>query len=124
MTCIRPRFAVLVVGIALAACGSGDPPVDPATAVSKVTISASDTTLVVGGTLQFTAEASNAAGTILERTINWVSIRPNVATIGSLGLATGVETGTTVITATSGGRSGSVALTVHPGPVTPIPSTL
>jgi len=108
------RVALLpAVVIALAACG-GDTAVDPETSVSKVTISASPTALAVGATLQLTADAANAAGTILvEKTINWVSSRPDIATITSRGLVTGVSTGTTTITAKSEGRSASIALTVQ-----------
>jgi len=116
MTGNHPRFAFLIVGIALAACGGGDgdTPVDPATAVSKVTINASRNSLAVGTTVQLTADAANAAGTILVgKTINWVSSRPDVATITSLGLVSGVATGTTTITATCEGRSASVLLTVQ-----------
>lgn len=117
MMSTRTHLALLLVLTAIAACGGdtpSEPVVDPATAVATVTINAGRTSLAVGSTLQLTADAANAAGTILVgKTTSWVSSHPNVATITSLGLVTGVATGATVITATSGGRSGSFALTVQ-----------
>jgi len=108
------RFALSIVWITLGACGGETTIVDPATAVSKVAISAAYTSLAVGSTIQLTAEATNAAGTVLVgKTVNWASSRPDVATITSLGLVMGKATGIAVITATSEGRSGSLTLTVQ-----------
>src|SRR5207245_5996682 len=44
--------------------------------------------------------------------VTWTSSNSTVATIDPTGLATGRSPGTTTITATSGGRSGSTTLTV------------
>src|SRR5262249_22965396 len=109
----RMRLAPVAAVIVLAACG-GDTTVDPATSVAKVTIGASRSSLAVGSTLQLSADAANDAGTVLVgKTINWVSSRPDIATITSLGTVTCVAIGTTTITATSEGRSASLALSVQ-----------
>lgn len=113
--CSRSTLALVVAALTACRGDTGTQPVtDPATVVARVTISAPRTSLAVGGTLQLAAQATNSVGTILvDKTIDWASSRPDVATITSLGLVTGVATGTTVIRATSGGRSGSVTLTVQ-----------
>ena len=111
------RLSLALLVTALAACGGDSgtqPTVDPANTIAEVLVSASSTTLDVGRTLQLTADAENSAGTILSgKTINWMSSRPDVATITSHGLVTGVAVGTTQITGTSGGRTGNVTLTVE-----------
>jgi hypothetical protein len=108
------RLAPFIVIAALAACGDDGTSVDPATAVASVTIEAPRTALSVGSTLQLSATAANAAGTILTgRTIDWISSRPDVATITSDGLVRGVGSGATVISAASGGHEATVSLSVQ-----------
>ena len=48
--------------------------------------------------------------------VTWTSSNTTVATITADGVATGLNPGSTTITATSGGRSGSATLTVGAGP--------
>jgi hypothetical protein len=112
--CVR-SFIVLT----LAACSGEEPtqpPPDPSI-VASVTIVPGRTSLAVGSPLWLIAEAKTAAGTVLaEKTINWASSRPDVATVSSEGLVTGLTTGTTTVTATSDGQSASVALEVE-GPI-------
>jgi hypothetical protein len=111
------RLSLVLIATSLAACG-GDtgtqPSVDPANIIAKISINASRNTLDVGGTLQLTADAANSAGTVLAgKTINWISSRPDIATITAQGLVKGVAPGTVQITGTSGGQTGSVTLTVE-----------
>ncbi len=114
-----PRIATtLVLGLTaltvLTACGSetATQP-DPATVVTRVSINAPRTSLAIGSTVQLSADAANAAGTILAGTaIAWISSRPDVATVTSLGLVKAVATGTTTVTASTGSHSGTVAITV------------
>ncbi|HEX2781674.1 MAG TPA: Ig-like domain-containing protein [Gemmatimonadaceae bacterium] len=81
--------------------------------VATVTISASRTSLNVGDTTQLTATTRDANGAVLTgRTIAWSSSAPGVAAVSGTGLVTAVGVGTATITATSEGRSGSVAMTV------------
>ena len=51
--------------------------------------------------------------TVVGLGVTWTSSDTTVATINAAGLATGGNPGSTVITATSGGRSGSTTLTVR-----------
>lgn len=69
----------------------------------------------VGETTQFLASGSLVAGGAsqnLTSQVQWISSNVQVATISSSGLATAVGSGTTTITASSGGVNGSAVLTV------------
>lgn len=57
----------------------------------------------------------------LTRGVHWSSSDPGVASIAQTGVATGVKTGSTSITAQSGGVSGSTPLTVQSPGVIPTP---
>ena len=84
--------------------------------VSSIEVSPTQVTLLaLGTTQQFTAVAKDASGaTISGKTFSWSSSVPVVSTIDATsGLATAVENGTTTITATSDGVSGSTALEVE-----------
>jgi uncharacterized protein YjdB len=78
--------------------------------VASVTISPTSASIKVGGQQQFTATAKDAAGnTVSGAVINWAVSFSGVATIDQNGLATGVSTGTALVTATSGGVTSPVA---------------
>jgi len=66
---------------------------------------ASPANLTVGLTEQFTATAIYSDGTTadISAKVTWVSSAPNVATISSSGLATGIGEGSTDITAAMSG---------------------
>ena len=70
--------------------------------------------LTTGGTTQFTATGHNTDGSTSDLTasVTWTSGTTTVATINSSGLATGVATGTSIISATSGTIIGSTTMTV------------
>ena len=83
-----------------------------------------------GATQQFTATGSYSDGTTknLTTTANWLSSSGSVATINTSGLATAVAPGSTTITASSAGVTGTATLTVA-NPlvsiaVTPSPATI
>jgi len=72
--------------------------------VATIMVSPSSPSIDVGGTQQFSATAKdNNGNTISGVTFTWASSATNVATIDSTGLATGVSTGTTQITASANG---------------------
>ncbi|MGE3616837.1 MAG: Ig-like domain-containing protein [Gemmatimonadales bacterium] len=69
--------------------------------------------LHVDSTRQLTATVTDALGNPLPGlTITWASADPNVATVDQTGLVLGTGRGTTRITATAGGVSGSVEIRV------------
>ncbi|MBW4056180.1 MAG: ATP-dependent DNA ligase, partial [Proteobacteria bacterium] len=91
--------------------------VTPATLVS-LTVLPANPNIILGTTQQFSATGTFSDSTTRDLTTSatWSSSAPTVATVsnaaGTNGLATSVSTGTTTITATSGGISGAATLTV------------
>ncbi|MBI3447301.1 MAG: SBBP repeat-containing protein [Acidobacteria bacterium] len=83
--------------------------------LSSITVTPANPTMATGGSQQFTA-----TGCIdnrledLTSLVTWSSATSSVATIDMGGLATGVGAGTSVVTAASGGITGSATLTVRP----------
>ncbi len=117
--------ACTVSAVTLAACGDrGTGPVGSSagttdglvTTVDNIQVTPSSPILFgLGATQQFQAVAKDADGTrVLGKTFTWSSSDTNVATIdASSGLATAVANGSTSITATTDGVSGTASLTVQ-----------
>ena len=119
--------AASVVMLAGIACSDGSTnrnappaPTEPSLAkggapkpVKAVNVSPSSAALTVGQTVQLTATAApkNAAATFA-----WSSANTAVATVSASGLVTAVGAGTTTVTASAGGKSGSATVTVAGSP--------
>lgn len=121
------RFLFLSVLVLTTACGGGGsdgattPPPAPPVAVSSVSVSLGAAQLFPGGTTAASAETRSAAGALLTgRAITWSSSTNTVATINASGAITAIAAGTTIISATSEGQSGTATLTVNPAPVATI----
>ncbi|HWT02842.1 MAG TPA: lamin tail domain-containing protein [Pyrinomonadaceae bacterium] len=81
--------------------------------VARIEVTPSSATIPVGGQQKFTARAFDASNNEINGlTFTWTSSNTSAATIDSNGLATGVGEGTTTITASAKGKSGTAALTV------------
>jgi uncharacterized protein YjdB len=81
--------------------------------VATVTVSAVATRLTPGQSTQATATARDAAGNVLAgHAVTWLSSNPAAAAVTSTGRITGIAVGATTVTATAGGKSGSVVITV------------
>lgn len=88
----------------------------PPVPVASVTVSPSSPSVQVGATTQLSAVTRDASNNVLSgRVVTWASGNTGIATVSSSGLVTGVAAGTTSITATSGGISGSANITVTAG---------
>ena len=89
--------------------------VGPAAIVS-LTISPSTATISLGMTQQFQAIATYTDGTTQDLTASatWTSSSPGVAAVSTTGLASSLSSGTTTISANSGGASGGSVLAVTP----------
>ena len=75
----------------------------------------------IGQTSQATAIAKDSVGQVLiNRPVLWTSSNPSVATVSPLGVLTALALGTVVVSASSGGISGSAALTVGSNSALPI----
>ena len=91
-------------------------------AVASVTVNGGGRALEVSETMQFTAAAKDAKGSVLgDRTIVWSTGDPKVALVGSSGLVTAVGPGTAAISASSEGKSGEIRVTVNPPKPQPKP---
>ncbi len=88
--------------------------------VDHVTISPSQTSLVIGEGRQLTATAHDAGGAILPgRSFLWESSAPSIAPVTTGGLVLGqAEGGPVTVTATSGGKAGTASVTVTRRPAT------
>lgn len=88
------------------------PPPPPPPAVNSINVEPGSSSINPGGTQQFSALATDQNGLAMSGvTFTWTSSDPSVATIDASGLATGVGTGTTQISASAQGvSSNAVAL--------------
>ena len=85
--------------------------------VASVTITPASTNIQVGETAQLTAVARDSAGGVLSgRTVAWSSTNTVLATVASDGDVLGHTPGSTTITATIDGESGTAAITVTAPP--------
>lgn len=91
----------------------------PAATVTSITVSASNASVAMGVTQQFTATATYSDGSTanVTTTATWTAANTAVASIDSTGLLTGVAAGSTTITAALNGVSGnsSFVVTIAPG---------
>src|SRR5512134_108649 len=115
------RAGAVVAFLALGACGGGDsgPP-----AVATVSVTPPSATIEAGLTTQLAASPRDASGNALTNPVTWSSSAATVASVNATGLVTGVAPGSATITATSGGKSGTAAITVVPPPVATVAVTL
>jgi len=87
-------------------------------AVARVVVTPSSATIDVNGPqsgrrVQLTATLYDANDRVLTgRTVTWSSSNPGRATVSSTGLVSSVSEGAVTITASSGGKSGTAAITV------------
>lgn len=122
------RRSLAAVAAIAAACG-GEPVEPPALVpVASVSLAPPDPVVGVRATAPLTVSVRGPGGVPLRlRDIAWASADPAVATVDSAGVVTGVAPGTTEITATAGGRTGRLTLTVSPVAVASVrvePATL
>ncbi|MBC3921114.1 Ig-like domain-containing protein [Undibacterium sp. CY18W] len=111
--------AILITSL-VAGCGGGggDPILGlPSATLSTLTVSPLTATVASGGMQQFVATATYADGASRDVTATsaWTSATPAVATVVSnTGVAKGVVSGSSVISASFGGKTASATLTVSP----------
>lgn len=90
--------------------------------VAAVTVAPGSATLTAGQTVSLSAAVTDANGNVLSgRAVTWSSANNNVAKVSTLGLVTAVAAGTTMITATSEGKSGTSQMIVNAA-ATPVAS--
>jgi hypothetical protein len=87
----------------------------PDAAVATITITPSSVSVIAGGTTDLTAQATDAKGAPVAGTMTWSTADPLTATVSDSGHVVGMAAGSTTITASQGGKSDSVAVSVTPG---------
>ena len=99
-------------------------PPPPPPVVATVMVTPIEASIEEGQEQQFEAMAMTVDGmAVADVEFSWMSSDENVATVSSMGLATGVSTGEVMITATADNISGSAMLTVTETPPPPVVST-
>ena len=96
-----------VTGVSVTVTVKAAPKTD--VAVTSVTLNTTSTPLTVGKTLTLTATVMPDNAT--DKTVTWTSSNPGVATVEN-GRVTAIAEGTTIITATAGGKSATCEVTV------------
>ncbi len=86
----------------------------PAPTIASIAVSPASSTIAAGAAQQFVATAtySDNSTANVSATVSWTSSSATVATINAAGLATAVTAGSSTITATLNGISGTAAVTV------------
>jgi hypothetical protein len=110
---------------AIVACSAG--PSEMSSAVDRVEVAPASHTMLLPteAFLQLTATARNAAGgAVTGRSVTWSSSAGAVATVNGLGVVTAVAVGTTVVSATVDGVTGSSSIAVQPAPVASVALSL
>ncbi|MGQ0701723.1 MAG: Ig-like domain-containing protein, partial [Gemmatimonadales bacterium] len=115
---LRAPLAALVAAVSTLGCPS-EGGVSNVLVVAVVEVAPDIREIVQGETLQLSATPKTASGiTVTGRTTSWSSTDPQVATVSSSGLVTGVNVGGPVrIRATVDGITGDAVITVRPVPV-------
>ena len=80
--------------------------------VSSVELDKTSLSLVEGDT--YALKATVKPDDVFDKTIQWSSSNPSIASVSSTGLVTAIAEGTTTITASCGGKSATCTVTVDP----------
>lgn len=91
--------------------------------IAGVAVSPGSASLVTGQSASLSATATDANGNVLAgRQFAWSSANPTVATVSALGLVTAAGAGTTTVSATSEGKTGSAQIVVTAPAAAPVAS--
>ena len=98
----------------------------PAATLTAITVTPSNPSIQAGNTQPFTATGTYSDNSTQNITaqVSWSSSITGVATINSSGVASGVATGSSIITATQGSISGNTTLKVQPASLVITTTTL
>jgi hypothetical protein len=112
---MRRASCLLIVGLLVSGCSRSGDVLRPPTraAIAFIGVSPGAMLLTIGQTRQMTAVLRDADGNLLTgRTVVWSIDAPTVASISAAGQLVAVGHGYVTITATSEGKSSSVAATI------------
>ena len=112
------RASSLIMLLPLGACGD-EGPTHPPTSVAAIVVTPSQSPPLRGGdSFQFSAQAQDADGNAIPRSITWSIANPELATITQSGLVTilsgtGHGSGALTVTAATGGKQGQASVPIH-----------
>ena len=87
--------------------------------VGSVSVNPTSVILMVDDRLQLIAQVRDSNGNAMsDQSITWLSSAPDIVSVNATGRVTGISPGSAIITATSGGKSSAVAVTVSNTPTT------
>jgi len=118
----RSLAAPLIATVCLiAACDdNADLQEPPAPTVAQVTVTAAESALVIGDSVQLTAAAVDSAGNpTADQIYTWATSNPAVAAVSDAGMVAAVTEGEATITATTAGVTGSLVIAVVPSEAPP-----
>jgi uncharacterized protein YjdB len=119
------RTAIALCVAALGCGGSGGGGSTGPAPIESISVSLTQSSILVGDQTSATATARDASGNALfGRTMSWSSTNSAVATVDATGVVNGIGAGTAGITATSEGRSGTATVTVDAVPVAAVTVSL
>ena len=111
---LQAGYLVCATALIVSACGSPTAPSGSSTRSQSVLVKISGVTVLTPGlSTQLTATVTAPTGTAVPSDVLWHTQDPNVATVSSAGLVTGIYVGSTVITATTSGVTGQVSVIVQ-----------
>jgi glucose/arabinose dehydrogenase len=113
----------LIIAASVSACGEGGGgDIQEPRPVASITVTAPTTAILVGQTVQLTATARDAGGTVVEgRAFEWTTAAAAVASVSTTGLVTGLTEGQVEIRAITEGITGSITIAVAAPPPDPPP---
>src|SRR5262249_27465799 len=83
--------------------------------LTSIAVTPSNASIGVGGSQPFTAKGTFSDGSVMTITtqVSWASSHPSVATSNANGSGSGIAAGTSTITASLNGVSGTAIVSVH-----------
>ncbi|MGI9626121.1 MAG: Ig-like domain-containing protein [Longimicrobiales bacterium] len=120
---LYPSF-VLVLAAVVHGCSGSEPTGPGVPQISSIQVGPAVATVNLGETAQLTATAMDASGnTLAGQAITWASSDAAVASVDASGLLTALAEGSTTISASSEGVSGTASVTVADPPVASVTIT-
>ncbi len=108
----RLAIAFLSFGILLPACGGSSGP-DVTGSIATIVVTPALDTVVASASTVYSAEARDADGrTVGSVTFTWQVVNPSIAAVNAAGVVTGLQPGTTNVTASADGVTGQATVVV------------
>lgn len=114
------HIGVPVLLVVLASCGGGSDSSGPAPAdgIASVVVTSTTSSLQVGQSVQFSAEARNSKGALITSgQATWTVSPSNIATISSTGLVTALAAGSVTVSATIQNVVGNLSVAITGGAI-------